>query len=150
MSKRAYFHILSGKVLSEQGIPEKPVVWMGSSKRDLLDLSEDVQDTFGYAIDLAQRGGRHPNAKPMKGTLRWVTEVAADDGSGTYRAMYTVHCKGIVYVLHVFQKKSKTGRATPRADLEVIERRYRAAQQHYEELRRADDATEETEGRYPW
>ena len=145
MPKRTYCDILLGRISPEHDIPAKPVVWMGSAKRDLLDLSEDLQDIFGYAIDLAQRGGRHPNAKPMKGNLRWVTEVVADGSSGTYRAMYTVHFAGVVYVLHVFQKKSKTGWATPAADLEVIERRYEAARQHYEELWRTDDATEKSQ-----
>jgi phage-related protein len=33
-----------------------------------------------------------------------------------------------VYVLHAFQKKSKSGRETPRRDMELIEQRLREAE----------------------
>ncbi len=62
---------------------DKPLVWMGSSKKDLDNLSEDLQDTFCYALDLAQRGRTHPAAKPMKGHLRDVMEIVADENSDT-------------------------------------------------------------------
>ncbi len=104
-------------------------------------FSADLQNTFGYAIDLAQRGGTHPDAKQMKGSLRGVMEVVADERTDTYRAMYTVQFTGIVYVLHVFQKKSKSGVATPKMDLELIERRYKAARRHYESLQETHDVT---------
>jgi phage-related protein len=147
MPKRAYYYMAIAKLPSTgRSVVEKPVVWMGSSKRDLLDMSEDLQDTFGYAVGLAQYGSTHPDAKPMKGNLRGVTEVVADENTNTYRAMYTVQFQGLVYVLHVFQKKSKTGRATPQADLDVIGMRYKAAKQHYEALRRTEHETNKTKG----
>ncbi len=72
------------------------------------------------------------DAKPTKGHLRDVTEIVVDEGTDTYRAAYTVQLRGVVYVLHVFKKKSKSGRATPKADLDLIDQRYKAARQHYD------------------
>lgn len=119
---------------------DKTVIWVGSSKRDLCALSEDVQDIFGYAIDLAQRGKMHPDAKLMKGDLHGVTEVVANERTDTYRAMYTVQFKEFVYVLHVFQKKSKIGKATPRSDLDLIEQRYKASKRSHEETQKRINA----------
>ena len=97
---------------------------MGSSKADLLDLPAAVIGAFGYALHLAQTGRRHKSTGVMKGQGdAGVLEVTQADRGTTYRAIYTVRFAGAVFVLHVFQKKSKTGRATPRAELALIQRR---------------------------
>ena len=99
----------------------KPVVWIGSSKEDLRKLPASVQDVFGYALFLAQTGKRHPHAKPLKGFGgASVLEVVEDYRNDTYRAVYTVKFAEAVYVLHVFQKKSKRGISTPKQELELI------------------------------
>lgn len=93
----------------------KPVEWVGSSLKDLKEFSEDVQQVMGYALYLAQCGEKHPLAKPLKGFKgAGVLEVIEDFNGDTYRAVYTVKLAGVVYVLHVFQKKSKQGIATPK------------------------------------
>jgi phage-related protein len=103
-------------------------VWIGSSKEDLRGLPERVQDMFGYALFLAQTGKRHPDAKPLKGFGgASVLEVVEDYRSDTYRAVYTVKFPEAVYVLHVFQKKSKHGIATPKQELELIKDRLKRA-----------------------
>ena len=90
--------------------PRKPIKWVGSAKRDLDGMPEDVKDVFGHAIDLAQAGGKHQDAKVMTGFgSAGVLEVVEDDRGDTYRAVYTVKFSGWVYVLHCFQKKSKSG-----------------------------------------
>lgn len=105
---------------------ERPLYWMASTKKDLLACPEDVQDVFGYALDPAQRGARHRDAKPLKGFGGGaVLEVVEDYSSGTYRAVYTVRYTGVVYVLHVFQKKSKRGIATAQTDIALIKSRLR-------------------------
>ena len=86
---------------------EKPLVWVASCKKVLLSFPCDVQDVMGYALDLAQRGEKHPDAKPMKGFGSGVLEVVDDYDGDTYRAVYTVKYEGIVYAVHAFQKKSK-------------------------------------------
>ncbi|MBC5764464.1 type II toxin-antitoxin system RelE/ParE family toxin [Ramlibacter albus] len=109
--------------------PRKPVKWVGSAKRDLVDMPDDVQDVFGFAIDMAQAGGRHPDAKVLSGFgSAAVLEVIEDFRGDTYRAVYTVRFAGWVYVLHCFQKKSKSGIATPRQDMELIAARLKAAE----------------------
>ena len=106
----------------------KPLEWIGTSKRDLLACPEDVQDTFGYALHLAQMGTKHGQAKPLKGFGgAGVLEVVEDLDGETFRADYTVKIADTVYVLHVFQKKSKRGVATSRRDIDLIKMRLRTA-----------------------
>jgi phage-related protein len=107
----------------------KPVVWVGSSREDLRAFADPVQDHIGYALYVAQRGGKHAAAKVLRGFGgSGIVEIVEDFRGDTFRAAYTVRYKGAVYVLHCFQKKSKTGRATPRRDIELIQRRLRQAE----------------------
>jgi len=111
----------------------KPVKWVGSAKRDLDAMPEDVKDVFGHAIDLAQAGGKHADAKAMTGFgSAGVLEVVEDDRGDTYRTVYTVKFSGWVYVLHCFQKKSKSGIKTPKADMDLIQTRLKAAKQDFD------------------
>ena len=113
--------------------PRKPLKWVGSAKRDLDGMPDDVQDVFGHAIDLAQAGGKHPDAKALSGFgSAAVLEVVEDFRSDTFRAVYTVKFAGWVYVLHCFQKKSKSGIKTPKEDLDLIKARLKAAAQDFE------------------
>jgi len=114
-----------------------PVIWIGSSRDDLRRLSEAVQDEIGYALYFAQRNRRHPSAKPLKGFGgAGVLEIIRSDSGGTYRAVYTVKFAEVVYVLHVFQKKSKKGSQTPKTDVNLIHRRLAVAAAHYCEHKR--------------
>ncbi|HSV54772.1 MAG TPA: type II toxin-antitoxin system RelE/ParE family toxin [Burkholderiaceae bacterium] len=113
--------------------PRKPLKWVGSAKRDLDGMPEDAQDVFGHAIDLAQAGGRHQDAKALSGFgSAGVLEVVEDFRGDTFRAVYTVKFSGWVYVLHCFQKKSKSGIKTPKEDLDLIKARLKAAAQDFE------------------
>jgi phage-related protein len=112
----------------------KPVEWIGSSRKVLRDCPAEVKAEFGFAIFEAQLGAKHVAAKPMYGFGgAGVLEVVADDRSGTFRAIYTVKFAMAIYVLHVFQKKSKRGIKTPREDLEIIRKRLKDAADHYKE-----------------
>jgi phage-related protein len=111
----------------------KPLKWVGSAKRDLDAMPEDVKDVFGHAIDLAQAGGKHQDAKVLTGFgSAGVLEVVDDHQGDTYRAVYSVKFAGWVYVLHCFQKKSKSGILTPKPDMELIISRLKAAKQDFE------------------
>ncbi len=113
----------------------KPLYWVGSSKRDLLALPEDVVDVFGYALYLAQMGRKHEQAKPLKGFgSAGVLEIVEDWERNSYRAAYTVRFERTVFVLHVFQKKAKRGIATAKADLDLIRQRLKAAEEAAREL----------------
>jgi phage-related protein len=111
---------------------EKPLFWIGSSKTDLLEFPEAVQDEVGVAISVAQFGGKHPKAKPWKGEGPGVLEVVEDHRGNTYRAVYTVRFKDAVYVLHAFQKKSTKGIKTSQTDVDLISRRLKSAKEDYE------------------
>ena len=109
----------------------KPVVWMGDSLARLQAFPPTVQDEIGYAIYLAQIGGKHVSAKPLKGLGSGVLEVVSDHRGDTFRAVYTVRFQARVYVLHAFQKKSKKGIATPQPDRALLKQRLaRAATLH--------------------
>lgn len=87
---------------------------------------------MGYALDLAQHGEKHPDAKPLKGFKgSGVLEVVDNFDGDTYRAIYTVKFAGFVYLLHAFQKKSKHGIATSQQDVELIKKRLKKAQEDY-------------------
>jgi phage-related protein len=108
----------------------KPVVWIGSSRKDLRAFPEPVQDHMGYALYIAQLGGRHRDTKTLSSFGgAGMVEVIKDFRGDTFRAVYTLRFAGSVYVLHAFQKKSKTGRETPRRDIELIKQRLREAEQ---------------------
>ena len=111
---------------------EKPLFWVGSSKRDLLDFPELVKDEFGVALSVAQFGGKHPKAKPWKGEGPGILEIAEDHRGATYRAVYTVKFSQAVYVLHAFQKKSPRGIKTAQTDVELVSRRLKLASEDYE------------------
>lgn len=110
---------------------DKRLYWVASSKRDLTNMPEAVQDTFGFALHLAQQGGKHPDAKPLKRFVgAGVLEVVESHDTNTYRAVYTVRFGGTVYVLHCFQKKSVKGIQTPRPETSLIKARFLAAELH--------------------
>ncbi len=120
-----------------QDVDIKPVVWIGTSRRDLRKLPGDVQDVFGYALYLAQNGKKHLSAKPLKGFGgASVLEVVEDYRGDTYRAVYTVKFVEAVYVLHAFQKKATHGIATPHHEIELIRERLKRAQEFHETWKR--------------
>jgi phage-related protein len=111
----------------------KPLEWISSSRDDLREFPEDVQQSIGFALYRAQLGSKHPDAKPLKGFKgSGVLEVVEDFDGDTFRAVYTVKFEGVVYVLHAFQKKSKRGISTPKQDIELIETRLKRAREDYE------------------
>ncbi|SRR5208282_2098536 len=108
--------------------PLRPLIWVGSSRKDFGEFPDPVKDRMGYALYVAQQGGKHADAKPLKGYGgAGVVEIVRDHRGDTFRTVYTVRLADVVYVLHAFQKKSKTGRETPKADIELIDRRLREA-----------------------
>src|SRR5207253_2971265 len=104
--------------------PPRPLFWVGSSKKDLKGFPQAVRRMMGFALFQAQAGGKHVDAKPLKGFGgAGVLEVVEDHEGSTFRAVYTVKFVGAVYVLHAFQKKSKNGVTTPKTDLDLIRKR---------------------------
>ena len=115
---------------------EKQLIWIGSSKKDLIALPLDVRKFFGHALDFAQRGDQHDAAKPLKGFGgAGVLEIVEDDAGGTYRAVYAVKFAEAVFVLHCFQKKSKSGIVTPKEDMDISRARLKVVEALAKELR---------------
>ena len=117
---------------------ERPLEWIASSYKDLMALPPDVRRRFGYALSLAQMGDQADAAKVLKGFGgAGVLEIIEDDTGGTYRAVYTAKFAEAVFVLHCFQKKSKSGIATPKGDMDIIRARLKVAEALAQELRNA-------------
>ena len=112
---------------------EKPLFWIRNTRKDLLTFPEEVIDTIGYALGLSQNGEKFHAAKPLKGLGSGVFEIIENHNTDTYRAVYTVQFEKAVYVLHCFQKKSKSGIATPQQDIKLIQRRLKDAEADYKE-----------------
>jgi len=112
----------------------KLVVWIGSSRDDLRAMPEEVRRDIGQALYTAQQGDTDPSAKPLKGFGgARVMEIVERYRTDTYRAVYTAHFASAIYVLHVFQKKSKHGVATPKPEIELIKQRFAEAERRHKE-----------------
>ncbi len=110
----------------------KPVHWVGSSREDLKSFPTEVKRDIGFALDKAQRGDKHPSAKPLQGFGgASVLEIVENHDGDTYRAVYTVRFAEAIYVLHCFQKKSKRGIKTLKKELDLIAARLQKAQEDY-------------------
>lgn len=119
--------------MSDDETPPKPVRWIGSSRDDVRAFPEEVRVRVGGALWEAQLGRKAGWAKPLKGFGgAGVVEVVDDFDGDTFRAVYTVRFAGVVYVLHAFQKKSKSGIATPRREIALIEQRLKRAKEDYD------------------
>lgn len=101
----------------------KELIWLGSSLDDLKSFPEEVKDEMGYALHCAQLGNTDSTAKPFKGYGSGVYEIVSNFNTDAYRAIYIVNLDDCLYVLHAFQKKSKSGIKTPKTDLNMIETR---------------------------
>lgn len=113
---------------------DRPVLWVASSKRDLLDMPPDVINDFGFGLYQAQIGKLPDIGKPLSGFGGAnIVELISDDKGSTFRAVYTVRFAEVLVVLHAFQKKSKKGIGTPKQDLELIRSRLKLAEEVYKE-----------------
>ncbi len=107
----------------------RPLVWLGNSKANIRSFPKSAQKLLGDELQLIQFGGMPRDAKPFKGVASGVLEIALRYASNAYRVVTAVQLGRRIYVLHAFQKKSKTGIATPQRDIELIKRRYAQAQE---------------------
>ncbi|HAB08128.1 MAG TPA: hypothetical protein DD757_04930 [Alcanivorax sp.] len=109
----------------------KMLYWESSSKRDFKAFPIGVQKDMGVALFVVQLGGTPESSKLWKGLGPGVYELVQDHRGDTFRAVYTVRLGNAVHVLHAFQKKSKSGIATPRPDVKLIEKRLKAVLAQY-------------------
>src|SRR5580658_293957 len=105
----------------------KPITWMGSSRKDLTAMPVAVKKEFGGALHAVQDGRTPEGATTLKGKASGAMQLSEDHDGETYRAVYTVEMDDVIYVLHCFHKKSKSGIATPQADINLIALRLKDA-----------------------
>lgn len=105
----------------------RPLVWIGDSRKNIREFPEDVRASVGYALQLVQAGETPLEAKPFKSIGSGVYEIVKRYDTDTYRAVYAVKIGEKIYVLHAFQKKSKSGIKTPQPDIDLIKQRYKDA-----------------------
>ena len=112
----------------------KKIEWMGASLETIREFPKEVKQEIGFALETAQIGGKAINVTPLVGFGgASVLEVISDGEGGTYRAVYTVRFAEVIYVLHAFQKKSKSGIATPKHEIDLVKKRLKIAREHYEQ-----------------
>ena len=116
----------------------RPILWIGSSKKDLREMPAEVQKEMGHSLREIQKGKDPGNTKPLKHLNEPILEVVVDEREGTFRAIYTVEFKNAIAVLHVFQKKSKSGIATPKKEIDLILQRLKQARVNYHEWKREE------------
>lgn len=112
---------------------ERPLYWVGSSKKDLLAFPPQVVRELGYALGVVQLGGTPQNAKAWKGAGPGIFELVEESTGGAYRSVYVVRLREAIYVLHCFKKKSPSGVRTARPDIELIARRLQVAEKEHDE-----------------
>jgi len=114
----------------------KRLIWIGSSYEDLKEFPAPVSNAMGYALYFAQIGKKHEHTKVLTGMgSAGIVEIRENDRNGTYRVIYTVEMNDFVFVLHAFQKKSKSGIATPKQEIELLKSRLKEAKLLYKSLR---------------
>ncbi len=113
----------------------KRLFWVGSSHEDLIEFPSKVRRAMGFALHQAQMGEKPERAKVLSGLGNAkIWEIRENDESGTYRTIYTVEYKGIIFVLHAFQKKSKKGISTPKEEINLLKRRLKDAETLFHQL----------------
>lgn len=113
----------------------KKVIWIGSSYKDFMGFPDQIRNAVGYALFLAQEGTKHEHSKILSGMgSAGVVEIRENTPGGTYRVVYTVEIKEIVFVLHAFQKKSKSGIATPKQEIELLKARLKESRAFYKKM----------------
>ena len=103
--------------------PVKPIIFVQTSRQDLLGLPPNIRRQIGYQLDLVQNGVEPDDWKPMASIGAGVQEIRVKDETGAYRTLYVAKFEEGVYVLHIFQKKTQK---TSQHDLDLAEKRYRS------------------------
>jgi len=107
----------------------RTVVWLGDSRRNIQAFPLGARKLVGDELQLVQFGGMPKDAKPFHGVGSGVFEIALAYETNAYRTVFAVQLGAKIYVLHAFQKKSKSGIKTPQKDIDLIKRRYKEAKE---------------------
>ncbi len=111
----------------------KEIHWLSDTREILASFPEDVKKETGFALYCEQLKIPHSAVKPLKGFRYTVREIKSSFRGETYRTVYVVNIGDSLYVLHVFQKKSKKGISTPKPDMDLIRKRIKLAEEDAKE-----------------
>ncbi len=101
----------------------RPISWIKAARKDFEEFPEDVQVNMLSALTIAAEGGKSDNTKPFKGVEGGVFEIALKHRGDAFRVLYAVKIGADIWVIHSFQKKSKTGIKTPQLEVDLIRER---------------------------
>jgi phage-related protein len=103
----------------------RPISWLKAARRDFEAFPEDVQSDMMDALTIAAEGGKSDKAKPFKGVDGGVFEIALRYRGDAFRTLYAIKIGTELWVIHAFQKKSKSGIKTPKMEVDLIRERLR-------------------------
>ncbi|MBV9566950.1 MAG: type II toxin-antitoxin system RelE/ParE family toxin [Hyphomicrobiales bacterium] len=103
----------------------RSISWIGAAQKDFESFPREVQTDALDALAIAAEGGKSDNAKPFKGVHWGLFEIALKRRGDAFRVLYALKVGQDIWVIHAFQKKSKTGIKTPRIEVDLIKERLR-------------------------
>lgn len=101
----------------------RSISWLKAARRDFERFPDDVQSDMLDALTVAAEGGKSDKAKPFKGVAGGVFEISLQYRGDAFRTLYAVKIGADIWVLHAFQKKSKSGIGTPQMEVDLIRER---------------------------
>ena len=101
----------------------RPISWIKAARREFEKFPDKVRTQGLTALTIAAEGGKADIAKPLHGIGSGILELVLNDRSGTFRVVYAVQLGNDLWVVHAFQKKSKTGVKTPSGEIDVVRQR---------------------------
>jgi phage-related protein len=101
----------------------RPIVWIKAARRDFEDFPQGARDDLLDALAVVAQGGKPGIAKPLIGLGSGVMELALRHRGDAYRVVYALQIATEIWVIHAFQKKSKTGIKTPKPEIDLVRER---------------------------
>jgi phage-related protein len=103
--------------------PTKPISWIKGALKDFAAFPQPAQTEALRSLTIAAEGQKADNVKPLKGLDGGVMEIVLKHRGDAFRVVYAVQVGEAIWVIHAFQKKSKTGIKTPQPEIDVVRER---------------------------
>jgi phage-related protein len=101
----------------------RPISWIKAARKEFEDFPYDAQLEIRRSLTTAAEGKWPDIAKPLKGFGSGVIELALRHKGDAFRVVFALQIGIDIWVIHAFQKKSKTGIKTPKAEIDLIHER---------------------------
>lgn len=103
----------------------RPVTWIKAARKDFEDFPQGVRTEVARALTILAEGRMPDIAKPLAGLGSGVMELALKHRGDAFRVVYALQIDADIWVIHAFQKKSKSGIKTPKQEIELVQARLR-------------------------